>query len=101
MGLTLCIMLWYVYPHLPPSTSPSPPPDPILTSPQPPLCRRLTLPLPPPDTHTRHTPAQVAVGDASVDGFRVTLLDTCGLEDPEAGDSVNYMVSQGGGWGPC
>ncbi|GFR43145.1 hypothetical protein Agub_g4168 [Astrephomene gubernaculifera] len=33
---------------------------------------------------------QVAVGDPEVDGFRLKLIDTCGLEDPEAGDTVNY-----------
>lgn len=41
-------------------------------------------------THTTH---QVVVGDPEVDGFRVKFIDTCGLEDPEAGDTVNYMVS--------
>lgn len=35
---------------------------------------------------------QVVVGDPEVDGFRLKLVDTCGLEDPEAGDTVNYMV---------
>jgi hypothetical protein len=37
--------------------------------------------------------AQVVVGDPDVDGFRLKVVDTCGLEDPEAGDTVNYMVS--------
>nr|ADF43174.1 TOC34m [Chlamydomonas reinhardtii] len=32
---------------------------------------------------------QVAVGNSEVDGFRLKLIDTCGLEDPEAGDTVN------------
>lgn len=36
---------------------------------------------------------QVVVGDPDVDGFRLKVVDTCGLEDPEAGDTVNYMVS--------
>lgn len=31
--------------------------------------------------------------DEVVGGFRVRLIDTCGLEDPEAGDTVNYAVS--------
>lgn len=35
---------------------------------------------------------QVVVGDPDVDGFRVKVIDTCGLEDPEAGDTVNYMA---------
>jgi hypothetical protein len=37
----------------------------------------------------------VVVGDPDVDGFRFKVIDTCGLEDPEAGDTVNYMVSEG------
>ncbi|KAG2437622.1 hypothetical protein HYH02_011261 [Chlamydomonas schloesseri] len=32
---------------------------------------------------------QVAVGNPEMDGFRLKLIDTCGLEDPEAGDTVN------------
>jgi hypothetical protein len=32
------------------------------------------------------------MGDPELDGFKVQLIDTCGLEDPEAGDSVNYGV---------
>jgi hypothetical protein len=36
---------------------------------------------------------QVSLGDAELDGFRVKIIDTCGLEDPEAGDTVNYTVS--------
>jgi hypothetical protein len=35
---------------------------------------------------------QVSLGDAELDGFRVKIIDTCGLEDPEAGDTVNYTV---------
>lgn len=35
---------------------------------------------------------QVVVGDPDVDGFRLKVVDTCGLEDPEAGDTVNYMA---------
>ncbi|KAG2492652.1 hypothetical protein HYH03_009068 [Edaphochlamys debaryana] len=35
---------------------------------------------------------QVEVGDAEVDGLRIKLIDTCGLEDPEAGDTVNYAA---------
>jgi len=42
---------------------------------------------------------QVVVGDPDVDGFRVKVIDTCGLEDPEAGDTVNYMVGGGAGGG--
>ncbi len=34
-----------------------------------------------------------------VDGLRIRLIDTCGLEDPEAGDTVNYGVSGVGGDG--
>ncbi|GIL53542.1 hypothetical protein Vafri_9118 [Volvox africanus] len=33
---------------------------------------------------------QVAVGNPEVDGLRLKLIDTCGLEDPEAGDTVNW-----------
>ncbi|GLC41020.1 Translocase of chloroplast [Pleodorina starrii] len=33
---------------------------------------------------------QVAVGDPEVDGLRLKIIDTCGLEDPEAGDTVNW-----------
>ncbi|KIZ03478.1 chloroplast outer envelope protein [Monoraphidium neglectum] len=33
---------------------------------------------------------QVALGDEELDGYRLTLIDTCGLEDPEAGDTVSY-----------
>lgn len=33
---------------------------------------------------------QVAIGNPEVDGLRIRLIDTCGLEDPEAGDTVNY-----------
>jgi hypothetical protein len=47
-------------------------------------------------TTTFPTPSyliQVAVGDEGLDGFRLTLIDTCGLEDPEAGDTVSYGVS--------
>ena len=36
---------------------------------------------------------QVSIGDPELDGFKVQLIDTCGLEDPEAGDTVNYGVS--------
>lgn len=37
-------------------------------------------------------PEQVVMGDGELDGFRLKLIDTCGLEDPEAGDTVNYTV---------
>ncbi|KAI8464195.1 MAG: TOC34m [Monoraphidium minutum] len=37
---------------------------------------------------------QVALGDSDLDGFRLTLIDTCGLEDPEAGDTVSYGALQ-------
>lgn len=37
---------------------------------------------------------QVTVGDTELDGFRLKLIDTCGLEDPEAGDTVNYTALQ-------
>jgi tRNA U34 5-carboxymethylaminomethyl modifying GTPase MnmE/TrmE len=39
---------------------------------------------------------QVALGGAGGDeeGFRLTLIDTCGLEDPEAGDAVSYGALQ-------
>lgn len=37
---------------------------------------------------------QVALGDDALDGFRLTLIDTCGLEDPEAGDTVSYGALQ-------
>jgi hypothetical protein len=47
------------------------------------------LPLPSPSPPQN----QVVVGDPDVDGFRLKVVDTCGLEDPEAGDTVNYMVS--------
>nr|ADI46934.1 TOC34m [Volvox carteri f. nagariensis] len=33
---------------------------------------------------------RVAVGDPQIDGLRLKLIDTCGLEDPEAGDTVNW-----------
>jgi len=39
---------------------------------------------------------QVSLGDEALDGFRLTLIDTCGLEDPEAGDTVSYGVSKDG-----
>lgn len=29
---------------------------------------------------------------ADLEGFKLKLIDTCGLEDPEAGDTVNYGV---------
>ena len=35
---------------------------------------------------------QVEDPDSGADGFRVKLIDTCGLEDPEAGDTVNYAA---------
>jgi len=35
---------------------------------------------------------QVDFADSSADGFRIKLIDTCGLEDPEAGDTVNQAV---------
>jgi predicted GTPase len=34
----------------------------------------------------------VTLGDPELHGFRVKIIDTCGLEDPEAGDTVNYTV---------
>ncbi|KAF8061109.1 TOC34 [Scenedesmus sp. PABB004] len=37
---------------------------------------------------------QVSLGDGELDGFRVKIIDTCGLEDPEAGDTVNYAALQ-------
>ncbi|GBF87561.1 translocase of chloroplast-like protein [Raphidocelis subcapitata] len=37
---------------------------------------------------------QVSLGDDALDGFRLTLIDTCGLEDPEAGDTVSYGALQ-------
>ena len=40
--------------------------------------------------------SQVEYADSSADGFRIKLIDTCGLEDPEAGDTVNQTVSQSG-----
>jgi AIG1 family len=46
-----------------------------------------------PDTDTCVTYLrQVAIGDGDLDGFRLRVIDTCGLEDPEAGDTVNYGV---------
>nr|BCL66170.1 translocon at the outer envelope membrane of chloroplasts 34 [Volvox reticuliferus] len=33
---------------------------------------------------------QVAIGSHEVDGLRLKLIDTCGLEDAEAGDTVNW-----------
>ncbi|PNH07472.1 Translocase of chloroplast 33, chloroplastic [Tetrabaena socialis] len=39
---------------------------------------------------TKTVVRQVAVGDPEVDGLRLKLIDTCGLEDPEAGDTVNF-----------
>nr|BCL66247.1 translocon at the outer envelope membrane of chloroplasts 34 [Volvox reticuliferus] len=33
---------------------------------------------------------QIAMGNPEVDGLRLKLIDTCGLEDPEAGDTVNW-----------
>lgn len=46
------------------------------------------------------------LGGDEADGFKLKLIDTCGLEDPEAGDTVNYTVregsSRGGGrWRVC
>ncbi len=35
---------------------------------------------------------QVTLGDPELDGFKLRLIDTCGVEDPEAGDTVNYPV---------
>ncbi len=35
---------------------------------------------------------QVEAPQSGADGFRVKLIDTCGLEDPEAGDSVNQTA---------
>nr|ADI46839.1 TOC34f [Volvox carteri f. nagariensis] len=32
----------------------------------------------------------ISVGDPEIDGLRIKLIDTCGLEDPEAGDTVNW-----------
>jgi len=44
-----------------------------------------------PDTESSTTfVRQVSIGDPELDGFKVQLIDTCGLEDPEAGDTVNY-----------
>jgi hypothetical protein len=34
---------------------------------------------------------QVTLGD-DLDGFKVKIIDTCGLEEAEAGDSVSYGV---------
>lgn len=71
-------------------------------------CRRAActakppLPLPHSNTCRLKPPApcthlinliQVAVGDAEIDGFKIKLIDTCGLEDAEGGDTVNFGVS--------
>nr|BAU61608.1 chloroplast outer envelope protein [Gonium pectorale] len=37
---------------------------------------------------TRH----VSIADDEIDGFRIRLIDTCGLEDSEAGDTVNLTA---------
>lgn len=48
-----------------------------------------------PDTESSTTYLrQVSLGDAELDGFRLKIIDTCGLEDPEAGDTVNYTALQ-------
>ncbi|KAF6261872.1 TOC34m [Scenedesmus sp. NREL 46B-D3] len=48
-----------------------------------------------PDTESSSTYLrQVSLGDPELDGFRVKIIDTCGLEDPEAGDTVNYTALQ-------
>jgi predicted GTPase len=35
---------------------------------------------------------QIEDSESGADGFRIKLIDTCGLEDPEAGDTVNYAA---------
>nr|BAU61571.1 chloroplast outer envelope protein [Gonium pectorale] len=35
---------------------------------------------------------QVSISDDEIDGFRIRLIDTCGLEDSEAGDTVNLTA---------
>lgn len=39
-------------------------------------------------------PPQVTLANPELDGFKVKVIDTCGLEDPEAGDTVNYTALQ-------
>jgi len=40
---------------------------------------------------------QVAAASSSaLEGFKLRLIDTCGLEDPEAGDTINYVVGAHG-----
>eukprot|EP00879_Flechtneria_rotunda_P017862 GHRR01018722.1.p1 GENE.GHRR01018722.1~~GHRR01018722.1.p1 ORF type:complete len:386 (+),score=140.67 GHRR01018722.1:145-1302(+) len=48
-----------------------------------------------PDTESSSTYLrQVTLGDPELDGFKVKIIDTYGLEDPEAGDTVNYTALQ-------
>ncbi|GAX84047.1 hypothetical protein CEUSTIGMA_g11471.t1 [Chlamydomonas eustigma] len=35
---------------------------------------------------------QIEAPDTELAGFRIKVIDTCGLEDPEGGDSVNYTA---------
>lgn len=35
-------------------------------------------------------------GLEEVEGLKIKLIDTCGLEDPEAGDTVHHVVRKGG-----
>lgn len=36
---------------------------------------------------------QVTGMGADLDGFKIKIIDTCGLESPEGGDAVNHAVS--------
>nr|QKY15067.1 TOC34 (TOC34) [Polytomella parva] len=37
---------------------------------------------------------EVSIRDPSIDGFKIKIYDTCGLEDPESGDYASYEALQ-------